>query len=140
MGQINKISIQFWITGYLDVTEQKRNSCSTYHSFNVFFSITTYNFITTGRQLKLASKYLPFVFSLPLHFYALLLQSYWNQVKEISKNLKNQARVYLAYIYCYFSKIPKWQHKLVRNYKRGKLVSYFLNNAARKCLYRPQYF
>ena len=96
MGQINKISIQFWITGYLDVTEQKRNSCSTYHSFNVFFSITTYNFITTGRQLKLASKYLPVVFSLSLHFYALLLQSYRNQVKEISKNLKNQARVYLA--------------------------------------------
>ena len=32
-------------------------------------------------------------------------------------------------------KIPKWQHKLVRDYKRGKLVSYFLNNAAKTCLY-----
>ena len=35
----------------------------------------------------------------------------------------------------YFLKIPKWQHKLVRNYKRGKLVSYFLNNGAKTFLY-----
>ena len=35
----------------------------------------------------------------------------------------------------YFLKILKWQHKLVRDYKRGKLVSYFLNNAAKTCLY-----
>ena len=34
-----------------------------------------------------------------------------------------------------FFKIPKWQHKLVQNYKQGKLVSYFLNNAAKTCLY-----
>ena len=32
-------------------------------------------------------------------------------------------------------KIPKWQHELARYYKRGKLVSYFLNNAAKTCLY-----
>ena len=30
----------------------------------------------------------------------------------------------------YLLKIPKWQHKLVREYKRGKLIFYFLNNAA----------
>ena len=35
----------------------------------------------------------------------------------------------------YFLKIPKWLHKLVRDYKRGNLVSYFLNNAAKTCLY-----
>ena len=35
----------------------------------------------------------------------------------------------------YFLKIPKWQHKLVRDYKQGKLLSYFLNNAAKTCLY-----
>ena len=35
----------------------------------------------------------------------------------------------------YFLKIPKWQHKHVRDYKRGKSVSYFLNNAAKICLY-----
>ena len=32
-------------------------------------------------------------------------------------------------------KIPKWQHELARYYKRGKLVSYFLNNPAKTCLY-----
>ena len=36
---------------------------------------------------------------------------------------------------CYFLNIPRWQHKLVWDYKRGKLVSYFLNNAAKTCLY-----
>ena len=35
----------------------------------------------------------------------------------------------------YFLKIPKWQHKFVWDYKRGKLVSYFLNNAAKTCKY-----
>ena len=35
----------------------------------------------------------------------------------------------------YFLNIPKWQHKLVWEYKAGKLVSYFLNNAGKKCLY-----
>ena len=35
----------------------------------------------------------------------------------------------------YFLKISKWQHKLVRDCKRGKLVSYFVNNAAKTCLY-----
>ena len=32
-------------------------------------------------------------------------------------------------------KIPKWQPKLVRNCKQGKLVSYFINNAAKTCLH-----
>ena len=34
---------------------------------------------------------------------------------------------------CYFLKILKWQHKLVWDYKREKLISYFLNNAAKTC-------
>ena len=34
----------------------------------------------------------------------------------------------------YFLKIPKWQHKCVWDYKRGKLVSCILNNAAETCL------
>ena len=36
----------------------------------------------------------------------------------------------------YILKIPKWQHKLVQDCKRGELVSYFLNDAAKTCLYR----
>ena len=35
----------------------------------------------------------------------------------------------------YFLKFLKWQDKLVREYKEGKSVSYFLNNAAKTCLY-----
>ena len=35
----------------------------------------------------------------------------------------------------YFLKIPKWQHKLFREYKRGNLISYFLNSAAKIRLY-----
>ena len=36
---------------------------------------------------------------------------------------------------CYFLKIPKWKDKPVLVYKQGKLVSYFLNNAIKTCLY-----
>ena len=36
---------------------------------------------------------------------------------------------------CYFFKILKWQRKLVCDYKREKFVSFFLNNAAKTCLY-----
>ena len=35
----------------------------------------------------------------------------------------------------YFFKIPKWQHKLIQKYKRGKLASYFLDNAVKTCSY-----
>ena len=40
----------------------------------------------------------------------------------------------------YFLKIPQWQHKLVLDYKRGKLVSYFLNDTAKTCLYGPKIY
>ena len=36
---------------------------------------------------------------------------------------------------CYFLKILKWQHKLVWDCKGGKLVSYFLDNPTKTCLY-----
>ena len=36
---------------------------------------------------------------------------------------------------CCFLKIPKWQHKLVWDYKRWELHSYFVNNAVKTCLY-----
>ena len=32
-------------------------------------------------------------------------------------------------------KILKWQHKIVRGYRQGKLVSYYLSNAAKTCVY-----
>ena len=36
---------------------------------------------------------------------------------------------------CYILKIPEWLHKPFWDYKPGKLVSYFLNNAAKRCFY-----
>ena len=35
----------------------------------------------------------------------------------------------------YVLKILKWQYKLIQDYKREKLVSNFLNNDAKTCLY-----
>ena len=36
----------------------------------------------------------------------------------------------------YYLKIPKWQHRLIREYKQGMLLaSYFLDNATKTCLY-----
>ena len=35
----------------------------------------------------------------------------------------------------YFLKIQSWQHKLVREYKQGKLADYFPDNAVKICSY-----
>ena len=68
-----------------------------------------------------------------IHCYTLNMQLYRNHVIEILGNFKDPARVDLgdSEKEYYFVKIPKWQHKLVWNYKQGKLVSYLLNNAAK---------
>ena len=57
---------------------------------------------------------------------------------EILGNFKDPARVDSSGFrkHCYFVKIPKWQHELVQNDKQGKLVSFFLNNAAKPKLCR----
>ena len=76
--------------------EQKKNSCSTYHSFNLFFSITTYHFLTTDSKLAIArAKCLPYllVFLSSFHSYALHLYPYRNYVKEILGNFKNPVGV-----------------------------------------------
>ena len=71
-----------------------------------------------------------------LHFYT-VYRFYRNHVKGILGNFKDLVRVGLVVlkkiIICL--KIPKWQRKLVWDYKWGKLVSYFLNNAAKSCVY-----
>ena len=66
-----------------------------------------------------------------LHSCALHLQSYRNHVQE-HVYMRPQVKLKKD---CYFLKIIKQQYKLVRNFKRGKLVSYFPNNAAKTCLY-----
>ena len=70
-----------------------------------------------------------------LHSYALHLQSSRNHVQKILVNFINLARFGGSEKDCYFLKILKWQHKLVGDFKLGKLVFYFLNNAAKTCLY-----
>ena len=53
--------------------------------------------------------------------------------KSCQWNFRDPASIGLAFL----KKIvtPKWKHKLVWENKRGKLVSYFLDNAAKTCLY-----
>ena len=36
----------------------------------------------------------------------------------------------------YYLKTPKWEHKIIRKYKPGKLASYFLDNAAKSRSYK----
>ena len=51
-------------------------------------------------------------------------------------NFKKPARVFDSFEKdCYFLKIQKWQYKFVWDYRRGNLVSYFLSNASKTCLY-----
>ena len=71
-----------------------------------------------------------------LHSYP-ACRSYRNHVKEISGNFKDLAKVGLAVLKKdrYFLAIPKWQYEHVQDYKWGKLVSYFLNNVPKTCLY-----
>ena len=101
----------------------------------MFFSITTYNFLTTDSKLKLASVFrlcLSSLHSLTVAFAVLQRPCQGNLGKfqgsgerRLGGSEKDRC----------FLKIPKGQHKPVRNYKRGKLVSYFLNNATKTCLY-----
>ena len=98
----------------------------------MFFSIITYNFLPT---VKLLARYnrcllslLPFTYS-----YTLDWQSYRDHIKEIQEFC--ESRFGGSRKDRYFLRIIKWQHKLFRDYKRGKLVSFVLNNAAKTDLY-----
>ena len=71
-----------------------------------------------------------------LHSYVLHLQSYRNYVRKFQKiHIFGESRFGGSEKDRYFLKILKWQHKLSRDFKRGKLVSYFLHNAAKTCLH-----
>ena len=63
-----------------------------YYSFKVLFSITTYNFLTTGSKLQ----YGPSIFACLLFTLTQVRRSYRNHVKEISWNFKDLARISLA--------------------------------------------
>ena len=98
--------------------------------------MSSYNFLETGSKLK--PQQVRSIFAcLPVFTSFLRLQSYRNHGKEILGNFKSLVKVALAVLkeIIIFWKFLKWYHKLVRDCKRGKLVSYFVNNAAKTCLY-----
>ena len=87
------------------------------------------------------SKCLPSLLVLCLHSYALRLQSCHTetsskcQVNFGTFQESGESRFGGSEKDLYFLKTRKWQHKLLRDYKRGKLASYFLNNVAKTCLH-----
>ena len=104
----------------------------------MIFRITTYNFLNFPRLLASAFHLCLCLHSaLTPHFHALnfaVLQKPC-QVNFGKFQRSGESRFGGSEKDRWFLKIPKWQHKLARYYKRGKLVSYFLNNAAKTCLY-----
>ena len=114
-------------------TEEKR----LLHSFHITrFICSTYNFLTDSKLLHVPS------ISASLYFTLVpsLLRSTQVLQKPCQGNFgkfqgSGKSRSCGSEKDCYSLKIPKWQHKHVRDYKRGNLVSYFLNNAAKTCLY-----
>ena len=97
-------------------------SLISYHSFNVFFSIT---------NMCLPSL-LVFTSLLRITFAVLQKPCQGNFGKFQGSG---ESRFSGFKIDRYSLKIPKWHHRLVWDYKRGKLVSSFLNNAAKTSLY-----
>ena len=120
--------------------KQMKNSCSTYYSINVFFSINTYNFLPTVQLLASYNRCLQFLLAFT-YSYALHLQPYiYVLQKPCQENFgkfqeSGESRFGSSEKDRYLLKILKWQHKLVQDYKQGKLVSYFLNNATKACLH-----
>ena len=103
----------------------------------MFFSITTYNFLTTGSKLQHVS-------SISACLYFTLVSSLLRSMQVLQKPCQGNFGKFQGSRksrFCgiekdfYFLKIPKWQHEHVWDYEWGKLVSYFLNNAAKTCLY-----
>ena len=108
------------------------------HSFQITrLMCSTYNFLTTGSKLL----HVPSIFAC---LYFTLVPSLLRSTQVLQKPChgnfgkfqgSGESRFGVPEKDRYFLKIPKWQHKHVRDYKRGKLVSYFLYDAAKICLY-----
>ena len=92
----------------------------------MFFIVTTYNFLATGSSLRQK----PSIFTCLCFFASVaVLQKPCLEGSSYSRFGGSEKKN------CYLLKIPKWQHKLVWEYRQGKLVSCFLNNAAKICSY-----
>ena len=98
----------------------------------MFFNIITSNFLRTGSYNRCFPSLLDVTSFLRITFAVLQKLS-----QENFRNLHifGESRFGGSEKDRYFLKILKWQHKLSRDFKRGKLVSYFLHNAAKTCLH-----
>ena len=140
MGQINFLTIlKDWLSR---CNQNKRKTVAPpYHSFNLFFSVTTYHFLPTDSKLAIAiASTCHLCFSSCLHFTLMHFIATQKPCEGNSGKFQESggSRFSGSEKDHYFLKIPTWQHKLVRDYKRGKLVYYFLNNAGKICLYGPK--
>ena len=98
----------------------------------MFFNIITYNFCTTSSCNRCFPSLLDFTSFLCITF-AVFQKPCPEKFGKFHKYGKS--RFGGSEKDCYFLKILKWQHKLVGDFKLGRLVFYFLNNAAKTCLY-----
>ena len=102
---------------FIYMEPKQKNSSSTQISFNVFFITTT---TASAFDLCLSSSLLSYSYCL---------------VETMPRNFQGfgECRFGGSEKDPYFLKIPKWQLKLIQKYKRGKLASFFLDNAAKIC-------
>ena len=101
-----------------------------HHSFNVFFSITTYKFLAIGSKLR----YVPSIFAC---LYFTLVPSLLCSTQALQKPCQENFGKFQGSSESSLGSSEKDHCFFIWNYKRGKLVSYFLNNTAKTCLYGP---
>ena len=127
---ISKVSLQYWKTGCLDVT-------------NVTHWMY-YLVLLLAISMQLVASYSIWLPSLPVYpsllriTFALLQKPFQGNFWKCQGPSKSRFGDFKKDCYCL--EIPKWQHKRVRYYKRRNLVSYFLNNPAKTYLYGPNIF
>ena len=106
----------------------------------MFFSITTYHFLTTDSKLAIVTAS-AFHFCLSSLSSCLSLRIIFVTIQKPCRGNFGKFQEFGESGFSgsekdrYFLKILKWQHKLAWDYKRGKLAYYFLNNSGKTCLY-----
>ena len=122
----------FWKTGFLDVTKTNQKQLpNSFHVSNVLFNIIF------AISLQLVASKLWHVPSIFACFHLTLTHYICSLTETMSRKFRKnfESRLGGSWKDVYFLKTSKWQHKLVWDYKQGKMVSYFLNNDNKTCLY-----
>ena len=103
----------------------ERNCWTRYHSFNLFLQLL----LNISLQLVgIYNKWLPSLlfFTSLLHItFAVLQKPFQGDLGKLQES--GGTKFGSSEKNCYFLKSPKWQHKFIWNYKRSKLVSYFIS-------------